>query len=199
MKKLKIILIAILSLSLLFSFTACGGGGGGGTPPKTEHSFSLNKANVEIEVGETFEIVAAYGSEALTYTIDDNSVATVDENGVVTAVKEGVAYVTISAGEVSRTCKVIVVSAEYSITIDCEKAIMVVGTHKKLQAVLERNGEAYTAKVTWDKTGGTLDVDGLVAWFTASEKGEYTVTVTSDKGKTATCVITVVESLADLG
>lgn len=198
MRKLKYILIAILSLSVLLSFTACAGGSSGPTP-ETVHSFSLNKANVELEVGETFDIVAGYGSEPLTYTVDKSDVATVDESGKVTAIKEGVAYVTISAGKESRTCKVTVINAEYTIELESETITMVVGTDIKLQATLERNGKAYNGKVDWQTTGGALKDYGQIAWFTAISKGEYTITATSDAGVKTTCVITVIESLADLG
>ena len=52
--------------------------------------------------------------------------------------------------------------------------------------------------MSWETTGGTLNTNGSTAWFTASIKGEYTITVNSDKGATAICKIIVIEQLNDL-
>jgi uncharacterized protein YjdB len=117
----------------------------------------------------------------------------------VVAKKVGVAYVTISAGSEQRTCKIMVIDADYAVEILGSDVYVVVGTAKKLQAQLTHNGSIYNANVTWSTTGGNIEADGLIAWFTAEAKGEYTITVTSDVGKTATCVITVIEDLADIG
>lgn len=196
MKLVKIILVALLSLSLLFMTTACSCGDN--NEPIIEHSFSINKTNVELEIGQTFDIVAAYGDETIIYTVDKTDIATVDQTGKVTAIKEGVAYVTVSAGEITRICKITVIKAEYTVRLYSGDVIMTVGTNKKLEAITERGGKAYNGSVSWKTTGGTLNSNGLIAWFTASVKGEYTITVKSDKGATATYKIIVVEQLDDL-
>ena len=195
MKRLRFILVALLSLGMLLASTAC--------KDKTadytvEHSFSLNETKIELEVGETFDILASYGDETLTYSVDDDKVATVSNEGKVTAIKEGVAYVTVSAGGLTRVCKITVVDVEYTIELDCEDVIVMVNTRKKLQVSLLREGVPYNGKVTWSANGGTLSADGEVAWFHATEKGEYVITVQSDKGAKATCKITVIEDLDDI-
>lgn len=198
MRKFKLILIAILSLSLLCSFTACRKDNNNANP-EIMHSFSLNYANVELGIGETHEIVAAYGNEVLTYTVDKSDIATVDANGKVTALKEGVAYVTISAGTVSRTCKITVVKLNYSVEIIGGNVNVKTNAEKCLEAVLKCNGEVYSGSVTWSVSGGTLsNTNSNITWFMASEKGNYTITARSGEGATTTCVITVIEDLADL-
>lgn len=194
MKKIRFVL-AVLSLGLLFVFSACRGEN---ADYKIEHSFSLNQTEVVLEVGQTFDIVASYGNETLIYTIDKDEVAEVNDSGKVTARKEGVAYVSISASQETRICKITVITAEYVVAFDEADIVLTVGAYKKLQVKLERNGIPYNDEVDWSATGGTLSPDGRTAWFIAEEKGEYVITVTSGKGAMATCKITVVEEISDL-
>jgi len=83
------------------------------TPPETPPtstpaptvSIRLDRDPVELEYGtEAFEELLSYdltetivnsGSSAVTWTIDDDTVATVDENGIVTAVRQGETTVTV--------------------------------------------------------------------------------------------------------
>ncbi len=196
MKKLRYVLLALLSLILVFSVVACKDDGK--TYTSSQYSFSVNSSNVTLEVGDTFEIIASYGKEKITYSVDDNDVATVSNSGLVTALETGTAYVTISAGKEKRTCKINVVKYSYTVELNfSESENMLVGTVLTFSAKLYRDGRLYDGKVTWTTTGASLTIDGAKALFTASQKGVYTVTATSDKGATASCVITVGESIND--
>lgn len=194
MKKIKIILVALLSL-LLGVFASCSVSDADYT---IDHNFSLNTTSVELEIGQTFDIVASYGENVLSYSIDNKEVATVSETGKVTAIGSGVAYVTISAGEKSRQCKITVVQAEYTVEFIQEDVIIAVGTYKKLQVVFKRNGASYIGNAIWTVTGGILTSDNTSAWFFAEETGEYTVTVQSEHGAKANCHITVIDDISDL-
>lgn len=194
MKKIKIILVALLSL-LLGVFASCSVKDADYT---IDHNFSLNATSVELEIGQTFNIIASYGENVLSYSVDNKEVATVSETGKVIAIGSGVAYVTIKAGEKSRQCKITVVQVEYTIDFVQEDVIITVGTYKELQVKTKRNGVSYQGKVTWTTTGGTLSSNNSTAWFFAEEVGEYTVTVQSEHGAKANCHITVIDDISDL-
>lgn len=80
-------------------------------------SVTLNLPTAELEIGGTVTLVATVAPKdaletTVTWTSDDDSVATVDEDGVVTAVAAGEATITAACGDVSATCVVTVKSAE---------------------------------------------------------------------------------------
>ena len=197
MRRIKFIILGIFSAFLLFSGVACKSDNKGKVG-KVEHNFSVNVSNITLELGESFQIIAAYGAEKLTYQADNSSIATVSETGLVETISEGTVYITISAKEEHRTCKITVVKYDYSIRLDFDSIIMVVGAKKKLTATLLRDGESYDGQVRWETTGGKIDADGEQAVFTATEKGEYKVTVSDEKGNKSFCEFTVVETLGDL-
>ncbi len=191
-------IFAFLCFIFIFSFVACKGTSSTVTSPQTTHNFSVNKNEVTLEVNDTFDLVAIYGEETVTYSVDDATVATVSASGVVTALKEGVANITISAGGQERICKVNVVTYEYSIAlVDAGNKNMTTGTVLSFSAKTYRDGEEYEGTISWSSTGGTVTATGKKATFTATQVGEYTLTATSEKGATVSCTITVGEALSD--
>ncbi len=204
MKNLSKILIILLCFTFVFSLVGCGAenanGANGNTQinGETTYTFSVNATEITFEVGETFQIVAGYGKEQINYSVEQAEVATVSETGLVTAVKVGTTYVNIVAGEEKRICKVNVVANEYTIEISASERNMYVGTVLTFTATTYKNGEEYNGNVTWSVTdGATIKADADKVTFTATAKGTYTLTATSEKGATDTCVITVVEALSD--
>jgi len=77
---------------------------------------TLDKSEINIEVGETETLTAAVEPEeatdkTVTWTSSDEEVAVV-ENGIVTAKKAGEAIITAAAGDFKAECKVIVTEQE---------------------------------------------------------------------------------------
>ena len=75
---------------------------------------TLDKNNLEMEVGETVSLAATVKPDnatdkSVTWSTSDSEVATVN-NGVVTALKTGTAIITAKAGEKSATCTITVKS-----------------------------------------------------------------------------------------
>ena len=75
---------------------------------------TLNKSNLEMEVGGTVSLSATVKPDnatdkSVTWSTSDSEVATVN-NGVVTALKIGTAIITAKAGEKSATCTITVKS-----------------------------------------------------------------------------------------
>ncbi len=197
---MKKIITIFLCLMCAFSFGACIGNAEDEklNEATTTYNFSVNKNEIILEAKDTFQILATYGREEVSYSVKDSSIATVTDSGLVTAISEGVTYVTISAGGVNRTCKVNVVKYEYEVRLNIPETVnMTVGTVLSLSAKLYRNDKQYDGSVSWSATGGTITPDGANAIFTATEKGVYTVTSSSEKGAIATCIITVGEVLGD--
>ena len=82
---------------------------------------SLNKTEIEIEAGQTFQLVAtvlpAEANQTITWSQSKASVAKVDKNGLVTAVKAGVCIVTASSPELKEaSCTVTVTAAPVTLT-----------------------------------------------------------------------------------
>ena len=80
--------------------------GGGGT----ETSISITPTTLALTAGETGQLTATVipAGTAVTWSSDQEAVATVDANGLVTAKAEGTATITAKAGDKSATCTVTV-------------------------------------------------------------------------------------------
>ena len=63
-------------------------------------SVSVNNSTLDLDVNDTFTIVAVTTPEGLnvTYVPDNSGVVSVDDNGLVTAIKEGTAIITVKVG-----------------------------------------------------------------------------------------------------
>ena len=76
-------------------------------------SVTLDRDSAEIVAGESLQLTATVAPEdamdkTVTWSSDNETVATVDENGLVTGVAEGTATITAKAGEKTATCQVAV-------------------------------------------------------------------------------------------
>lgn len=174
-------------------------GGDGGETNAPVYSFALNKSELELEVGETFELVAVHGDETIVYESSTPAVATVSEKGVVTAVAEGVSYIKVSAGKQELSCKITVYNPTYTIEMsETECLVLVNGATKMFTAILYKDGVEYKSALEWSVSNAQeciLEVDGNYATFTSETSGLYTVTVSSGKA-TASCEIKVMDKNA---
>ncbi|MDE5839826.1 MAG: Ig-like domain-containing protein, partial [Muribaculaceae bacterium] len=155
---------------------------------------TLDKTESEIMEGETVKLTATVLPDdatepAVSWSSDNEKVATVDEEGTVTAIAPGTAVITATAGEVSATCTVTVklkpVKVE-SIVFKKDVVTLTVGTETTLGYTI--NPQNATDKtVTWacsDSEIATV-VNGKV---TALKVGKVTVTATAGE-KSDTCVV----------
>lgn len=112
MKKATKIVSVLLALCLC-GLTACqkqpGNTDSSGT---VVEDVKINLSGVTLEVGQTHQIQARVEPEdadqTVTYSSENEAVATVDASGLVTAVSEGTANITVSAGDKSKVCVVTV-------------------------------------------------------------------------------------------
>ncbi len=126
----------------------------------------------------------------VTWSSDDEAVATVDQTGKVMAVGIGNATITATADGVSDACEVQVIKkAVTGVTISSETETIVIGNSKTLSATVLPADATYPT-VTWssdDEDIVTVDQTGKV---TAVGVGSATITATAD-GISDTCEITV--------
>ena len=168
--------------------------------PITASSVTLNVPNMTLLVGATDKLTATISPEnvtdpVITWSSDNESIATVDANGNVTAVAVGVANITAKCGDVTATCKVTVnpVSAS-SVTLNVQDITLLVGATDKLTATVSPENVTNPV-ITWRSDNNaiaTVDADGNV---TAVAVGVANITATCGS-VSATCKVTV-ESLAE--
>ena len=160
----------------------------------------LNKTEFIFQVGDSETLVASIKPEnasnkKVTWVSDKPEIATVDANGKVTGVKAGVATITVTTddGGKTATCKVLVSSRVYKVTVTPATLTMGINKTYKLNANVE-GPTGVLKRVFWtssDETIATVDNNGNVT--TKDKAGTVTITATSmaDPTKKGTCTITV--------
>lgn len=105
--------ILLVMCLLLSAFAGCRNQPGSNDPTDAAvEDVKINLSAVTLKVGETHKIETrvepAAADQKVTYTSGAPTVATVDATGLVTALAEGVAEITVTAGEKSKVCTVTV-------------------------------------------------------------------------------------------
>lgn len=187
MKKIKLLFLSALLCLAAFGLVACGD-----PSLNTEHSMSINRNEIVMEVGDEFTLVAVCGDSTVLFETDDSNVVTVDENGKIIAIGEGETFVTAKAEGKHRSCKVTVVSPKYELVLDkSDKITVAKNTLIEITATLLRNGEEKQTEISWSVTNESscyLQANGNVCRFKSQTQGEYVITAKSDK---AICSITI--------
>ena len=168
--------------------------------PVTASSVTLNVQDITLLVGATDKLTATVSPEnvtnpVITWSSDNESIATVDAEGNVTAVAVGVANITAICGDVTAICKVTVnpVPAS-SVTLNVQDITLLVGATDKLIATVSPENVTNPV-ITWasdNESIATVDADGNV---TAIAVGVANITAKCGD-VSATCKVTV-ESLAE--
>ncbi len=138
-------------------------------------------------------------NKAVSWSSDNNAVATVDSNGLVTALATGSATITVTTldGAKTASCNITVSSspiAVTAVTVNPNSANLTVNGSQQLTASVTPSNATNKA-VSWSSDNNavaTVDSNGLV---TALATGSATITVTTlDGAKTASCNITISSS-----
>ena len=176
MKKISIVLLSLiccLSLSACFS-------SGGSDKPKTESNVILVDKEITVYVGETYTFRPT-GAESFNYFSSNEKVAKVTSGGVVTGVADGTAFIDVSAGEKTVTCKVNVIKAENYIRLNTTGVTVAAGGDVTLTAEVITGGKVSGDEVTFAKNGEdiTLKQNGKNSvTVSVSKTGNYVVTAT---------------------
>ena len=160
---------------------------------------SLNTDSLTLVEGGTATLAATITpsnatNQNVTWSSDNESVATVDQNGRVTAVAQGGATITAAVDGKSAECYVTVNAAApvpvTSVSLDKTSLGLTEGDTETLTATVEPS-DATNKNVTWSTSDASIATvtDGVV---TAVAPGTATITVTTEDGnKAATCAVTV--------
>ena len=178
--------------------------------PKLVTSVTLNKNELTIEKSFTAQLAATVAPDdaddlGLTWTSDNEEVATVDENGLVTAVSAGEANITATAVDgsgVTATCKVTVTPKLVTSVILDESELTIEKNFTEQLTATVAPDDADNLSLTWTSDNeevATVDENGLV---TAVGEGTATITATANDGSgvSASCVVTVtfIDGIADI-
>ena len=170
----------------------------------------LSTTTGSLVVGESATLTATISpanasNKEVSFATDNADVATVDANGKVTAVGAGVAIITVTTkdGSKTATCKVTVSAAVVDVDVtgvalDRTSASMAINDTITLVATVSPENATNKA-VSWSSSNtdvATVNENGVV---TAKAAGESTITVTTADGeKTATCKVTVSAAVVEV-
>ena len=178
--------------------------------PKLVTSVTLDQSELAIERSFTAQLAATIAPEdadnrTVTWTSDNEEVATVDENGLVTAVGIGEANITAIAADgsgVTATCKVTVSPKLVTSVILDESELTIKKSFTTQLTATVAPDDAENLGLTWTSDNeevATVDENGLV---TAVGEGTATITATANDGSgvSASCVVTVtfIDGIADI-
>ena len=173
-------------------------------------SITLNTEQLTMEYGTKEQLTATVAPDdadnpGLTWTSDNEDVATVDENGLVTAVSVGEANITATAVDgsgVTATCKVTVTPKLVTSVILDESELTIEKNFTEQLTATVAPDDADNLSLTWTSDNeevATVDKNGLV---TAVGEGTATITATANDGSgvAASCVVTVtfIDGIADI-
>lgn len=163
-------------------------------------SISLNKTTLSLTEGDTETLIASINpdnadNKNITWSSNDEAIATVSANGLITAIAAGEATITVTTEDGGFTAECIVTVNALTIpvadiTLNEANADMTVGQTLQLAAIITPDN-ATNKNVIWSSGNeaiATVDANGLV---TGISEGTVIITATSENGLEASCEITV--------
>ena len=158
-------------------------------------ALTLNPTGITLKVGDTQQLTATVEptdqNYTVTFTSDNEQIATVDANGLVKAVAEGTANITAKVGNLTAKSVVTVSNSAPDVTLTVNKPTLTIEKGKTAQ--IDYTVTPANTPVTFvsDKTNiATVNAKGLV---TAVAVGSTTITVAA-AGQAAQVAVTVTES-----
>ena len=158
------------------------------TETPVEVTLKLSKGSLDLKTGDVYTLNVTYnGSKSLSWNTTNSAIVAVS-NGKVTAKAAGTAYVNVTDGVYTATCKVVVTNkekpVEVKISVNPTSLNLVVGNTSTLTA--SYNG---TGTLSWNTSNSSVAV---VSNGTVTAKGVGTATISvTDGSKTATCQVSV--------
>ena len=161
----------------------------------------LSESTVGIVEGSTYKLTATVlpenttDSKNVSWSSNNEAVATVDANGNVTAKRAGTAVITAtSTNGKTAGCTVTVSRKEIPITeisLDKSSATLTEGETTTLVATVLPENTTYGKSVKWSSSNVAVATVDLMGKVTAKSAGTAIITATSENGKTASCTVTV--------
>ena len=165
----------------------------------------LGREALDMYEGDTFKLTATVlpvnttDSKDISWSSNNEAVATVSEDGTVTAKSVGTALITAtSTNGKTASCTVTVEKKLIPITevhLDKSSATLTEGDSTTLVATVLPENTTDSKSISWSSNNeavATVSEDGTI---TAKSVGTAVITATSSNGKTASCAITVEKKL----
>ena len=156
----------------------------------------ISRSKATIEKGATYQLSASVKphdatNRAVTWSSSNKKVATVSSTGLVTARAAGKANIIVKTkeGGFKRKCAVTVRVSPTAITLSRNTATINTDATLKLKASLTPADA--TKALTWTSSNRKVAVVSSKGVVTALKGGTTTITVKTDNGLTASCVVTV--------
>ena len=161
--------------------------------PKAE-SVALNKTAVNIGIGQNYTLTATVAPtdaiQKVTWSSNNEEIASVDANGVVTGKKLGTATITATTDNgLTAVCKINVKHAPESITLNRDTlSINALSTYTFTKTLTAKNS---ASSFKWTSSNPDIVKVYSTGKIVALQPGTATITVTTYNGKTASCEVTV--------
>lgn len=172
------------------------------------YTFTLSDSSIELQQGLTKTVTAtvtkngvSVASPVVTWSSDDETIATVNDNGLISALKQGSTVIranyTDDDGKAHTAQITLIVSIKnvYTIALDPTNVILHKNDTKVLNAVVEKNGVAVASPtISWTSSDGTI-ASVQNGTITALKTGKVTITASYtdeyNEGHTATTTVSV--------
>ena len=170
----------------------------------------LNKSTEALVEGDTTTLIATVLPENTTYSknvswsSNNEAVATVSKDGIVTAKSAGTAVITAtSENGKSASCTITVNEKLIPITevrLNKSTETLIEGDTTTLTATILPENTTNLSRISWNSSdetvatvssGGIFTDDTITVFITAKSAGTAVITATSENGKSASCTITV--------
>ena len=170
------------------------------TPVVEVESVSLNKSEMTLTEGKSETLAATVTPEnaenkSITWSSNNEAVATVDVNGTVTAKRAGTAVITAtSTNGKSAGCTVKVEKKQIPVTevrLSESTVGIVEGSTYKLTATVLPENTTDSKNVSWSSSNSEVAIVDANGTVTAKSAGTAVITAITENGKTASCTVTV--------
>ena len=165
----------------------------------------LGREALDMYEGDTFKLTATVlpvnttDSKDISWSSNNEAVATVSEDGTITAKSVGTAVITAtSSNGKTADCTVTVSKKEIPITevhLDKSSATLTEGDSTTLVATVLPENTTDGKSIKWSSSNVAVATVDLMGKVTAKSAGTAIITATSENGKTASCAITVEKKL----
>lgn len=153
------------------------------------YTFTLSDSSIELQQGASKTVTAnvtkngvSVSSPVVTWSSDDETIATVNDKGLISALKQGSTVIranyTDDNGETHTAQITLTVSVKnvYTIALDPTSVILHKDDTKVLNAVVEKNGEVVSSPtISWTSSNGTI-ASVQNGTITALKTGDATIT-----------------------
>lgn len=175
-----------------YRITVVGGnsGGSGVEPTSIKFSSTIKAIDIGESVQLTPTVLPANAEYTLTWSINDNSVATISQDGILTGKSEGATDLKVKAQNGVYAMLRVVVSkpTPTSVYVTPSSLSVMEGESKYLSATVYPSNASQS--VTWSSSNTSVATVSSTGKVTAIQAGTATITVRTSNGKTGTCSVT---------